>query len=304
MKFKNKKIYIFSSILILVIIVAVCILMSVNKSQANNKSQTCPVGFVSVPGNKKYSTNDFCVMKYEAKNINGVAASQSDKTPWTEISQANAIDVSRKTCDTCHLITENEWLTIAQNVLNVADNWSENTVGNGYIFSGHNDNNPAKLLAVNPNDGNGYANTANSSSQTEAYKGSIGKTQKRTLKLSNGQIIWDMAGNASEWTSGQTTGKQPGLMGEANYSWKEWNKINFNGSLSTNPFPGYQNSNAVTWGSEQGIGQLYSNMKEVKTVGLIRGGSYSQGSYSGIFSLYLKNTPDYKDSTVGFRVSK
>lgn len=302
--FKNKKIYITSSILVLVIIVIFFNLANLSKTQANNSPQACPAGFISVPGNINYNTDDFCVMKYEAKESDGVAVSIPEKTPWVNISQVDAIEASKKSCDNCHLLTENEWLTIAQNVLNVPENWSGGKVGDGYVYSGHNDNIPAKLISADANDYSGYRGTANSSSQVESYKGSIGKTQKRTLKLSNGQTIWDMPGNAAEWTTGQTTGKQPGLVGETSYNWKDWNKVNYNGLLSINPFPGYKNASAVTWGSENGIGQLYSYMGESNTTGFIRGGSYSQGGYSGVLSLYLKNAPSYKSSSVGFRVAK
>ena len=56
-------------------------------------------------------------MKYEAKNVSGVATSQASGTPWVAISQTSAITTAAAACTGCHLITEGEWLTIAQNVL-------------------------------------------------------------------------------------------------------------------------------------------------------------------------------------------
>src|SRR5665647_1062811 len=52
---------------------------------------TCPTGFIVVPGSSTYGTSDFCVMKYEAKNVSGVATSRASGTPWVSISQTNAI---------------------------------------------------------------------------------------------------------------------------------------------------------------------------------------------------------------------
>jgi len=52
----------------------------------------CPAGFISVPGNKRYGTEGgFCVMKYEAKYVGGVATSQTSGTPWVSITQTDAI---------------------------------------------------------------------------------------------------------------------------------------------------------------------------------------------------------------------
>src|SRR5450759_2433428 len=177
---------------------------------------SCPTGFIPVPGSGTYGTNDFCVMKYEAKDAgSSVPVSTAAGTPWVSISQTTAITNSANVanCTGCHLISEAEWLTIAQNVLSVASNWSSGTVGTGYIYSGHNDNAPANALAADPSDANGYAGETNT-----------GGNQKRTLALSNGQVIWDLAGNVWEWTAGTiASGLQPGLSGESAYAWKEWN---------------------------------------------------------------------------------
>src|SRR5665648_508893 len=158
---------------------------------------TCPTGFIVVPGSSTYGTSDFCVMKYEAKNVSGVATSQATGTPWVSITQTTSLSTATAACSGCHLITEAEWMTLAQNVLSVASNWSSGSVGSGYIYSGHNDNSPANSLAADSNDNNGYSGTGNSSPSN----------QRRTLTLTNGEVIWDMAGNVDEWTSG-TIGSQ------------------------------------------------------------------------------------------------
>lgn len=103
--------------------------------QKKVSSVECSTGFITLPGNKKYNTNDFCVMKYEAESVNGTPKSQADKTPWVDISQSNAIGISKKACSGCHLITENEWLMIAQNIMSVPSNWSLNIAGGGYTYA-------------------------------------------------------------------------------------------------------------------------------------------------------------------------
>ena len=254
---------------------------------------TCPAGFIVVPGSSTYSTSDFCTMKYEAKNVGSVATSQASGTPWVSISQPNAITTSQAACSGCHLITEAEWLTIAQNVLSVPSNWSSGTVGTGYIYFGHNDNAPAGALAAS-SDSDGYAGTGNSSGN-----------QRRTLTLTNGEVIWDMAGNVLDWTAGTSTTGQPGITGEAGYAWKEWTAVTTNGSNPANPSPAGTNlTGASGWNSGNGVGRLYSNAGETAVRGFVRGGYWANGGSAGVLTLILDGSPSGAYGNVGFRVSR
>ena len=260
---------------------------------------SCPTGFIVVPGSSTFGTSEFCVMKYEAKQASAIVPiSQASGTPWVNISQTNAITYSANVtgCTGCHLISEAEWLTIAQNVLGVASNWSGGSVGSGYIYSGHNDNSPGNSLAADTNDANGYSGTGNS--------GTSG--QRRTLTLSNGEVIWDLAGNILEWTSGTiTSGQQPGLAGESAFAFKEFN----NGSLLWNGLsnlakPSNVYAGAGAWSSAQGIGQLYSSYGEASAHAFARGGSWNDGPYAGVLYLNMAVTSGGSYPQLGFRVSR
>jgi len=260
-------------------------------------TMVCPYGFIAVPGSATYSTSNFCVMKYEAKQVGATTMpiSTASGTPWLNISQTTAITNSPNVsgCTGCHLITEAEWLTIAQNVLSVAINWSSGIVGTGYIYSGHNDNVPASALAADVNDANGYVGETNT-----------GGNQKRTLTLNNSEVIWDLAGNVWEWTSGQTTGGQPGING-AGYNWRDWTSITNSGTLSFNPSPtttGISGSNS--WNSSFGMGTIYSSSDETVLKGFLRSGNWGNFGTSGVLALYLANAPSTPSSSGGFRVSK
>jgi formylglycine-generating enzyme required for sulfatase activity len=256
-------------------------------------------------------------MKYEASHTDATATTQGTSTipvseynaqPWVSISQTTAIANSPNTknsdgttCTTCHLITEAEWMTIAQNVLSVASNWRDNVVGTAssstnYIYSGHNDSAPANALVADSNDSNGYTGETNT-----------GGKQRRTLTLTNGEVIWDLAGNVWEWTQGTIASNlQPGLSGESAYAWKDWN----NASLLMNGLP-YNSQPASTgisgisgWSSAQGIGQLYSNYGETGAHAFVRGGAWNSGGGAGVLSLFLNYSSGSTYTSIGFRVSR
>ncbi|HQB50829.1 MAG TPA: prepilin-type N-terminal cleavage/methylation domain-containing protein, partial [bacterium] len=136
----------------------------------------CPDNWIRVPGNLLYGTHSFCVMKYEAKDDgSGNPVSKADGTPWVNITQLNA----KAKCEAigAHLITENEWLSIVRNLELQASNWTGGSIGSGQIPRGNSDSSAAM-------DGSTELTGVN----------------KRTHTLSNGEVIWDLAGNVWEWT--------------------------------------------------------------------------------------------------------
>jgi prepilin-type N-terminal cleavage/methylation domain-containing protein len=270
-------------------------------SSSPEPTLTCPSGFIVVPGSITYDTDDFCVMKFEAKNINNVATSQALGSPWVSINQASAKTKGLAVCAGCHLISEAEWMTIVQNVLGVDSNWSGGAVGSGYIFNGHNDTDPLNSLVADNNDSNGYINTSNSSG-----------SQRRTLTLSNGEIIWDFAGNVAEITSGisgMAAGSLPGDGVSSNLDWSSPGLI-IPASLSVNPNPLVGLFSGKNWTAiTNGLGNLFGNSAASgMSRAFVRGGYWSNSSLNahkaGVAALRIDIQYNSSSTYIGFRVAK
>ena len=255
----------------------------------------CPSGFVPVPGSTLFNKPDgFCVMKYEARQSAGsVPVSAATGTPWVSIPWDTATTYSQNVagCSGCHLISDEEWLTIAHNLVSQTSNWSSGVVGTGYIYSGHNDGSPNSALTASANDSDGYSGTGQSTG-----------TQRRTLTLSNGEVIWDLAGNANEWTSGSSNVQ---ISTSSTAAWRNWSVITNGNAISPNPTPVYGTPAASSFSNTSyGIGGIYASNSTSVYGSHIRGGRWGNGNNAGIFSFVQGNGTNQPDAFVGFRVAR
>ena len=184
----------------------------------------CPPGFIGITGDASYGTDDLCLAKYEmraeagggalANGGNGdmvydpafVASSRWDGTPWVRLNRQNASDECMGMppgafTGTFRIPTNIEWQVVARNVERTASNWSGGAVGTGMIATGNSDNNE-RFLEASADDSDGYVNTNN----TVGEPWGAGAEQRRTLTLSNGEVVWDLAGNGREWVSDDVSG--------------------------------------------------------------------------------------------------
>ena len=166
-------------------------------------SINCPLGFVEVQSLKGYTSQNFCVAKYEMKNKNGhdEAISEQRGIPWVEINRDDAITQCENIGSGYDLITNSEWQTVARNIEQVASNWYENRIGSkgglnrGYSFQKGVSSRGLLPLEASDDDNGCYG--------TEGYcRGDTWHINRRTHFLSNNRILWvlwDIAGNAWEW---------------------------------------------------------------------------------------------------------
>jgi formylglycine-generating enzyme required for sulfatase activity len=227
-----------------------------------------------------------------------------------------------------HLITNNEWMTIARNAERQGANWCDSNGNNcGFtpgqsgkiLAAGHNDN-------VNDTAAGGDGNSAIIASSNDSYAcygTNTGVTvcnggasqQKRTHTLSNGEVIWDLAGNVWEWTDNVVQRKdEPECQGSAcvvGWQWSDFASGSTNSYLLNNgqgSAMGYdviRPSNPL-WNANQGVGRIYhySDPADVNTTGyaFLRGARWVDGSSAGVFALNLFNTPGHSGYYhIGFR---
>lgn len=127
----------------------------------------CDEGFVWVPGSAKYGTMPgFCVMRDEARidkdsiPTTELTVEGQPSSPWTNVSQGEAQLACQAMGDNYHLINENEWMTLAENIIRVGDNDIELGLEGLQLATG----------------------------------------DSTVFTLSNGNKIYNLAGSLSEWT--------------------------------------------------------------------------------------------------------
>ncbi len=227
-----------------------------------------------------------------------------------------------------HVMTNPEWMTIARNVERQTDNWCDRNGTNcGFtpgavgkiLANGHNDSNnePSDSAGttgalIAGNDDQPCFGTTTDGSNVCGGKGS----QKRTLELSNGNIIWDFAGNVWQWVDATIARKdqpQSKTGSTLDYGWK-WSDftpgalptvITDNGKAPALGYDAFRPSDP-TWNSKNGVGRIYhfssANDADTTQYGFIRGGNWRHGYDSGAFCIHLSpipSTPNIDD--VGFR---
>jgi len=281
------------------------------------------VNWVAVPGNSTFGTQNFSVMKYAAvcsdgngnylndydsgyhtysdssKNCTSANNRQIASLPggWPIANISHTTATNYCAAIGAHLLTNDEYMTIVTGAAGVNSNWSGGSPGSGYMYSGHNDNVPANASPADGNDANGCAGT-----DGPASCGGTGSnaTQRRTLTLSNGSVVWDFAGNV--WQHVQRSVNDQGDLtttmalptrtdGLSTWAWGQYGN-------TTLPYVSAWTADVAqanvgppnsSWNSSQGMGQVYTYGTGVNqgTTVIIRGASWTYGTNAGPFALYL-----------------
>jgi formylglycine-generating enzyme required for sulfatase activity len=284
--------------------------------------ETCPSGYLHVPRNTLVGTNsDFCVMKYEAKAYHSASqvidpdgcletacstpgwgindhtpVSSSTSFPWRRLSAAEASSECRSLNSPggvkYDLISNSEWMTIARNAESVSSNWNNGSVGYGQMPTGWS-------IAENtePAPTNGLNCQYNTGADSCASHGDF--LYKRTLRLSNGEEIWDFSGNVWEWvdwnrdSTGFNLGPTNCTPSPAEFPDVVTNTCYTSGDLLPHQvFPATSNGSSM-----EAFGRFLGGPGGASR----RGGGWSDGLNAGTFALALNASSTNTFSDLGFR---
>ena len=186
-------------------------------------------------------------------------------------------------------------MTRARNIELVPSNWSGWFVGDGYLPRGN--TTLGRAAYITDPEGTGY--------------------DKRTLTLTNGEVIWDLAGNVWEWTndnidmsvnrpkSFNENGDEITTNGYYNYSFKASDPYGY-GYIKYDDLGNttlkYKDLFLLTSGNynvDNGIGRMYLSTSTNRV--FLRGGSWHTGSHSGPLALNRDSASGSLSSYFGLR---
>ena len=183
------------SLKIIIVIIIVSLLVSIKFFF----KKTCPDNDVF------YSSHDVqvCVAKFEMKRSeSSKAVSKASGKPWMDVTHQEAIDACKKNGEGFDLIDNKTWTLIARDIASNKVNWDKENPYHGSLNIGHSDGIPDEALDASIDDENScYL-------KKEKCNLSRWNLQRRTHKLSSGEVIWDFAGNAAEWIKDTNEKKQ------------------------------------------------------------------------------------------------
>jgi len=318
--------------------------------------KTCPEWYIPVPWNAEFMQPWFCVAKYEMGDENitipntcdgmgcpSVAENTLYQTDWNtvkysstgtlvskawlypivNISQTQAIAECQRIGK--HLITNNEWMTIARNIEANPLNWSWGVVWIGGIYRGITWENPETLWCQTKNSSGSWTRTYVSRAwSTDTTKWWSSKwadcDSKRQHKLSNGEVIWDLAGNVREHVNGRNTMNTDNIgtmnANACGTSWTAgWSWYSFTNNTTTDNVTQCDFINGYSYkrygpkisymNASNGIGRIYSYNTNNTTVDkvFLRGGGAYNSVYSGVFAMHLGWVATDQSHGVGFRCS-
>ncbi|MDD4151790.1 MAG: hypothetical protein PHR68_04200, partial [Candidatus Gracilibacteria bacterium] len=187
-----------------------------------------------------------------------------------------------------------------------SQNWANGIVGSlvsagGGLYRGN----------VNLNDSASCGSNTVLDGDTRGTNCVVNGKNKRMHKLSNGNDIWDLAGNSQEYVNG-TNNKSSidGVVVDGNacsdiarHSWNSSNDLYASCSFTNASPTFYSKANqgpAGDYNALNGVGRIYSSTTRTNRI-FIRGGDRSNTGAAGVFTLHLAHDPTLAYTYIGFR---
>ena len=280
----------------------------------------CSEWFIPVPGNEDFWQPGFCVAKYEMGYDDNLTIQTADanrssvlystwktivskplKYPIATITQQQAITACNSIWNWYHLITNNEWMTIARNIEANKNNWSSWIVWNGWLYRWitNETNSGTSLGCATANSSwshiKPYVSTSLSTDTTKWWSSKWSDCDsKRQHKLSNWEIIWDLAWNVWEHVNKANT------IDWSNYAnWTNWDPCSVTDGVyewTACSDKKFWPSN-TSWNSAQWMWKVWDYDWTI----FLRGAGANRGADAGLFALGLDRAAGGQYRYVGFR---
>lgn len=229
-------------------------------ARVNAYSQFIPVPETTLPNGQIVPT--FQVAQFiSSKGPAGIAQSTGQGEPWVDINYHDSVTACKNVG--ANLITETQALAIAWNISQQDINWTGGKVGEGDLYQGIHLGNVDKA-------------------QPGTYEPS--ESERRWHQLSNGERIFDFAGNTYTWVFDDVQGDENGLIAKP---FAEDSASLMAPYPSMNKGMGWRPAAGYNWSGDA----------------LVRGGCWNSESYAGAFILGY-GWPGDESGGVGFRCTK
>jgi hypothetical protein len=288
--------------------------VAIDSGAAASAFLTCPGGFIDI-GSTNIGTTSFCVAKYEMKkSATGGIESVAANEPLIVKTAAEATALCAGLGQGYGLISNDQWMEIANQIENAPANWSSKSMGVGTLARGHSDIAPDKMLPAGIDDRDGCFMTGQACDVLQIFN-----DQRRTFILGNGQVIWDFSGNAAEVIAWNVSADKAIARGSV---FNEWTELNQSKASVAMKDPLYKSKDQQL-STAEGIGGYYAGRTKadapangVITVNgggtttlaspgnVLRGGSKNDLLNAGIYGLAVDADPATAASSTGFRCTR
>jgi hypothetical protein len=254
----------------------------------------CPQNYVDVPADPNFGTSDFCIAKFEMKNLNGSPESQAADLPWSGVTRDQAAAACASKGARYSLPDNNHWMTVARNIESVSWNWGGDLSLQEYGPSrGVSNNTGTTGIEASTDDGDACHGAIESDHSAAVCDLTKYDVARRVHKLSNEEYVWDFVGNVSEWIADDYA---------TNYNVKSWilNITDAAIKAQFGPSGVYPAGPANPTGNIYMYNLGYLNSQMAPPYYVMRGGGWNYGRYAGLFTAYMVPTA-HIGADIGFR---
>lgn len=159
-------------------------------------ASVCPENFQMVD----HGSASFCVAQFEAKRAAGKVQIIPQQPPVEVTTWQDADATCKELGSDFAVITNEQWQILANSIAGISQNWDTQVVGLGSLKVGNVEHSKSEAVDLS---NSCYPRAANCATRLQ-----------RSMRLPNGKLIWDLAGNLPEHVKASNVSADPGNEGQ------------------------------------------------------------------------------------------